>query len=223
MGARTALLARTDARGGWIECVAFDDPTALLDIDLSALESREAPGVGQPGPPSVALVCTNGRHDACCADQGRPVIRELSERGVSDVWESTHVGGDRFAANIVFLPTGVYLGRVEPEEAADVIAQMNDGLIPLKNYRGRSCYQPLVQAAECFVRRELDERRVYGLRVTADERVSDNERRVTFAVEGGDPVTVSVARTRAESGQQLTCEGGNTGRPWRYHLVSLDT
>lgn len=222
VGPRTALLARSDPSGGWIECIGFDDPSSLLDIDFTALDSHDAPGIGVAGPAMVALVCTNGRHDACCADRGRPVVRMLDEQGVPDVWESTHVGGDRFAANVVCLPSGVYLGRVEPDDAADLIGQVRGGTIPLENYRGRSCYQPLVQAAEWFVRRELGERRIYALRVTADERISENERRVTFGVDSREPLTLTVGRTRAPDSQQLTCSAGNTGRPWRYHLVSID-
>ena len=221
-GGGTALLARTDASGGWIEAVGFEDPSSLLNVDLKALDSRKPPAIGEPGPDLVSLVCTNGRHDACCADRGRPVVRTLSDEGVPDVWETTHVGGDRFAANIVCLPSGVYLGRVEPEEAVEVLAQLRDGLIPLDNYRGRSCYQPLVQAAEWFVRREFGARGIYDVRVLEDERLGENERRVTFAVEGRESVVVTVGRTRAESPQQLTCAAGNNGRPWRYHLVSLD-
>lgn len=221
-GSRIALLARTDAGGGWVECVPFDDPRSLLDLDMTALESKSAPGVGTPGPEMLSLVCTNGRHDACCADRGRPVVRALAEAKVPDVWETTHVGGDRFAANIVCLPSGVYLGRVEPEDAAEVLAQVRDGLLPLENYRGRSCYQPLVQAAEWFARRKLDERRLFGLRVIVDERLGENERRVTFEVEGGGQATVTVERTRAEDSQQLTCAAGNTGRPWRYNLLSFE-
>lgn len=220
-GTRTALLARTDASGGWIECVGFDDPAELLDLDLTVLESGTPPGVGEPGPAMVSLVCTNGRHDACCADRGRPVVRALDEAGVADVWESTHVGGDRFAANVVCLPMGLYLGRVEPEDAEAVLAQVRDGLIPLENYRGRSCFQPLVQAAEWHVRQELGERRLDALRLTSDERLAEDERRVSFEVDGGQVVTAHVRRTRAEGVQQLTCAAGNTGRPWRYDLVSL--
>lgn len=221
-GPLIALLARSDPGSGWAECVRFDDPRSLLELDMSALESRQPPGVGTPGPEMVALVCTNGRHDACCADRGRPVVRALAGAKVPDVWETTHVGGDRFAANIVCLPSGVYLGRVEPEEAADVLAQVRNGLLPLENYRGRSCYQPLVQAAEWFARRELGERRIFGLRLAADERLGENERRVTFDVEGGSAVTVTVARTRSDAPQQLTCAAGNTGRPWRYNLIAID-
>ena len=33
------------------------------------------------------------------------------------MWQSSHIGGDRFAGNVVFLPEGLYYGRVEPAEA----------------------------------------------------------------------------------------------------------
>ena len=58
----------------------------------------------------LVLVCTNGRHDPCCATFGRPLARVLREGAQrDDVWECSHIGGDRFAANIVILPEGPVL------------------------------------------------------------------------------------------------------------------
>ena len=58
----------------------------------------------------LLLVCTNGRHDACCATFGRPLARDLRHSaGSADVWECSHIGGDRFAANVVILPEGLVL------------------------------------------------------------------------------------------------------------------
>src|SRR5690606_32568030 len=131
----------------------------LLDIDLGAVAFPEPPGIGRPGPPSLNLVCTNGRHDPCCADLGRPVSRALVAAGTPDVWECSHVGGDRFAANIVCLPEGIYHGRVEPGAAAGLISEHRAGRIVLDTYRGRSCLPPLVQAADRFAREHLGERR----------------------------------------------------------------
>ena len=125
---------------------------ALLRLDLGALAFPDPPGIGEPGPPSLHLVCTNGRHDPCCADFGRPVVRALVEAGHPDVWECSHVGGDRFAANVVCLPTGIYYGRVEPDGGGLVLPTTACGLLDLDHYRGRSCYAPLVQAAEAFGR-----------------------------------------------------------------------
>src|SRR3546814_4969337 len=97
---RTVHLVRSDRDRRWIEQLVVADDGALAELDLSVLGSDTAPGVGEPGPEHLHLVCTNGRHDPCCADFGRPVVRALRAAGV-EVMESSHVGGDRFAANIV--------------------------------------------------------------------------------------------------------------------------
>lgn len=217
-GARRVYLARTRPDGGWLERLDVDDPAALAHIDWRALSSPAAPGLGAPGPDTVHLVCTNGRHDPCCADRGRPVVRSLAEAGTPELWESTHVGGDRFAANVVFLPAGVYYGRVEPEEAAGLVADLADGVLHLDRYRGRSCFSPLTQAAELFARRELDERRLHGLRVLRAERRDGDRLAVRVGHDTGE-LEVVVHREHADP-ELLTCHAA-PARPWRYVLDSL--
>src|SRR4051795_13422727 len=56
-----------------------------------------------PSTAPVYLVCTQGRHDQCCAIDGRPVAAALALTRPAETWECTHVGGDRFAANLVVL------------------------------------------------------------------------------------------------------------------------
>ena len=79
--------------------------------------STEPPGGGwEHVQESLILVCTNGRHDQCCANLGRPLVRALRDSPWADrVWECSHIGGDRFAANVVVLPDSLYFGRVEPD------------------------------------------------------------------------------------------------------------
>ena len=151
-GDRHVFLAHTGAERRWIEQldVPAAHPERLLDLDLGPLAFPDPPGLGDPGPAGLALVCTNGRHDPCCADLARPVVRALVAAGVPDVWESSHVGGDRFAANVVSLPDGVYYGRVEPDDAPALLAAHRAGTIDLAHYRGRSHLPPLVQAADLY-------------------------------------------------------------------------
>jgi hypothetical protein len=216
--ARRVYLARTTPGSAWIRRLDVERDRDLLDIDLRLLAAATPPEVGVPGPPAVHLVCTNGRHDACCADFGRPVVRALVEAGTAEVWESSHLGGDRFAANIVSLPSGVYYGRVLPDEAAGLLDDLGAGTLDLDRYRGRSCYPPLVQAAEVFARRELGERRLDALPVLATTEVEADVRRVALR-HGDDRVEVTVAR---EPGvvSHLTC-AGNRSRPWRFVLRDL--
>lgn len=217
-GGRRVYLARTLRDGGWIEQLDVEDPRQLTRVDWRALDADTAPGVGAPGPAMVHLVCTNGRHDPCCADHGRPVVRALDESGRPEVWESTHVGGDRFAANVVSLPDGVYYGRVEPDEAVGLIDELRDGLLALHRYRGRSCFSPLAQAAELHARVELGERRLDGLRIERGERRGENALAVRFLHERGS-IEVVVHRERGPS-ELLTC-GATPARPWRYVLDSV--
>ena len=215
---RRVYLARTRRDGGWIEQLDVDDLSQLVRLDWSLFDADEGPGIGAPGPTAVHLVCTNGRHDPCCADQGRPVVRTLDDAEVPDVWESTHIGGDRFAANVVTLPDGVYHGRVEPDDAVRLIGDVADGRVTIDHYRGRSCFSPLAQAAEFFARRELGEREVFGLPIDGAERRADAGLMVRFAHSSGT-VEVVVHRERATR-ELLTC-GATPARPWRYVLDSL--
>jgi hypothetical protein len=216
---RRVYLAHTGRDRSWIEALDVADAGEIPRLDLEALASPEPPGIGAPGPALVSLVCTNGKHDPCCADFGRPVVRALQDAGVPDVWESSHVGGDRFAANVVCLPLGVYFGRVEPDGAEAVLAGLRAGRIDLDHYRGRSCFPPLVQSAEVFARRELDERGVDALRVVTSEP-GDGVLHVRLSHVSGATVEVVVARERADE-VPLTCHGA-PGRPWRYVLRSLE-
>jgi len=213
-------LVRSDPRTRWVREFPLSEPGSALDIDLQLLAESHPPTAGVSGPVSLHLICTNGRHDPCCADLGRPVVRSLQDDGVSDVWECSHIGGDRFAANMVFLPTGVYYGRVPPEEAARLVAQHDAGMLDLEYYRGRSCYQPLTQAAEILVRRELNERGIDALRLTSTQKVDDDTSAALFARGEDDVVEITVRRHAGEP-EHLTCSESGAGHPWRYDLIDL--
>jgi hypothetical protein len=222
-GDRRVFLAHSGVERWWIEQldIPADRPSALLDIDLGSTAFPDPPGIGEPGPLAVHLVCTNGKHDPCCADLGRPVARALAAARAPDVWECSHVGGDRFAANIVCLPEGVYYGRVEPDEAAHLLAEHRAGLIDLAHYRGRSCLPPLVQAADLFARQHLGERRIDGISVLATEPGPEGTVAVLMQQRGGDAVEVVVRRERVAVAVQLTCHVPDMSRPWCYRLVEV--
>ncbi len=132
-------------RGGALSSAEVEDYDDLLELDLT-----------EPGEPlghPLLLVCTHGKHDRCCARKGRPLYEALTEQAEEGwVWQSSHIGGDRFAGNVVFLPQGLYFGRVGPGEAWPVLDEYLAGRIHLDLYRGRSAYTFSEQAAERAVR-----------------------------------------------------------------------
>ena len=94
------------------------------------------------------FVCTHGQRDLCCAEFGMPVYRALRERIQDRVWQTSHLGGHRFAANVLVAPNATLYGRVTPQDVDALLAATEKGLLYRPLARGRTCYAPEVQAAE---------------------------------------------------------------------------
>lgn len=129
----------------------LDDVRDVLDIEVEALGRGEAISFGEPRTAPLYGVCTHGKVDACCAEFGRPVLRALQATS-AEVVEVTHVGGDRFAANMVVWPHGLYYGRLTPASAQAAVAAHGAGRVHPPNLRGRSDVVPAAQVAEYAVR-----------------------------------------------------------------------
>ncbi|HEX6700100.1 MAG TPA: sucrase ferredoxin [Gaiellaceae bacterium] len=123
----------------------------LVDSDLEALDPARLPR-GEPVDGPIYLVCTNGRRDVCCGRAGAAVVRALGRELGDRLWETSHVGGHRFAANLVALPHGLVFGRLDPESATRVVAAYEAGRIELDHFRGRTTRKPEQQAVEHFAR-----------------------------------------------------------------------
>jgi hypothetical protein len=121
--------------------------TWTAEADLGALaEAASAPSDRWAADP-VVLVCTHARHDACCGQRGRPVAAALARVHSDLVWECTHVGGHRFAANLVLPLDGTYYGRVDAETAVDVVdAHLEKSEVSAEHVRGFSWMAPAAQA-----------------------------------------------------------------------------
>lgn len=120
--------------------------TWSTDADLDALVAAvSAPSDTWSAEPAI-LVCTHARHDACCGLRGRPVASVLAEAHRGKVWECTHVGGHRFAANVVLPLDGTYYGRVEAGDALGVVdAHLDKSEISGDHLRGFSWLSPAAQ------------------------------------------------------------------------------
>ncbi len=190
-----------------------DDDAELLDLapwqDPSGWDVVEAP---------LYLVCTHGRKDRCCAVRGRPVAHALSAARPGQVWESSHLGGDRFAPNLVVLPEGLYVGRVEAPDVVAVVDALEAGQLPDGLVRGRSSLPLPVQAAQHFARSASGRLGVDDLAPVRQEGV---ERDVWKVVLGGAPeVEVLVRYVRDGVPEVLSCGDPAKVAPG-WSLVSL--
>ncbi|GAA4867034.1 sucrase ferredoxin [Kitasatospora terrestris] len=153
-GARHEVVVAHTAPGrSWVRRLSVADPAELLALDFAALGAGDHAGCGSDhvgGP--IALVCTNGRRDRCCALLGRPLAAELASAGHSEVWEVTHLGGHRFSPTMLVLPYGYAYGRLSATGAKEVLAATAAGHTVPEFSRGRSCWDRPGQAAEHAVR-----------------------------------------------------------------------
>jgi hypothetical protein len=190
-----------------LRCLSFSSYEDLRDLDLAQ--------AGEPLDHPLFLVCTHGKHDPCCARRGRPLFEALAEQVEEEgVWQTTHIGGDRFAGNLLCLSSGVYYGRVEREDVGRVLDTHLGGTIELEHYRGRSCYSFAAQAVERDIREGTGLLRLDDLRL-----VSEHGSRIAFADRDGG---VHERRVSLDLGPEdyLTCSASETHRPRRYVVSS---
>jgi hypothetical protein len=201
----------------WVETAALDDVRDLLDLDLTGLGAGKPPGL-DPHEDPVFLVCTHGRHDACCAERGRPLAAAMTQATPEQTWEVSHIGGDRFAANLLVLPHGLYYGRLEPHDAAGLVESHLAGRLDVEHLRGRSSYAFSVQAAEIYLRRHLGLDGIAALPLVEHTRHGSETRAVFSVDDGGWEV-----RVHTEIGQQrqLTCRAGAPAGGLTHRLVAL--
>jgi hypothetical protein len=252
-GVRTQLIRRPDRTGRqaasptvmiaggtqpqrWLEQCILTDPRALAELDPAGFGGC-APGFGTPAEAAL-LVCTHGRREVCCAKYGRPVAAALAERFGALVWETTHVGGDRFAANLVLLPSGRYFGRLDPDDAVRVAEAALRGRIDLDRFRGTAGLPEPAQAAECLLRRALGIAQTDAVRYLADTVSADPESSgdtesgpprsqssytcgVRFAVAGSGVREVTLERHETADPRLTSCTAGTVETPTGYRLLAI--
>lgn len=96
------------------------------------------------------LVCAHGARDERCGVCGPPLVEAfvagLESRGLSDrvsVRQVSHVGGHKFAGNVLIYPGGDWYGYVTPERVTHIIDQhVIKGEVIADLWRGRMGLSP---------------------------------------------------------------------------------
>jgi hypothetical protein len=158
------------------------------------------------------LVCTNGARDPCCAIRGAAVAKALAAARPGAAYESSHLGGHRFAANVLVLPDGLCFGRLDVRSALALVDELDAGRLPLEHFRGRTSLTEEQQAAEILLRREL------GL-----ERLDDvaHVEGMTFALRDGRRAAAQVRAEKLEP-RPFSCREDKLSTPTAWTLGALD-
>lgn len=214
----TAYVGSTAGPRRWVEELPLDRAEELLNVDLAPL-ARDASVGGRPVGHLLHLVCTNGRHDLCCAVRGRPLAQAFARVRPHETWECSHVGGDRFAGNVVVLPHGLYLGRVPPGAAGAVVSALEAGEVPLDFYRGRAGLPFAAQAAEHLVRERERLLGIDDVEALGWEQHTADAVAVTLRVAGGARREVVVACSQ-DPPELLTCSAAARSPRPRYRVLA---
>jgi hypothetical protein len=190
----------------------YGSTTELLDLPLDG-------SVGEPDDDPLYLVCAHSKHDTCCALRGRPVAAALHELRPGRVYETSHVGGDRFAANVLVLPAGLLYGRVLPFAAEEFVAAAEADEVIGALLRGRVGLPSAAQAALAFGYEQLALRHRRDLTVESSGPVRDNSSTVRLRSRRGRlDVTVQVDRVAATG---LTCHNPGPNQFVVYRPVGI--
>lgn len=204
--------------GQWLETAVLDRVSEVTSIDLDALASGRSTGLAH-SKERLVLVCTHGRHDACCAERGRPLVAAMAAADPEHVWECSHLGGDRFAGNVLVLPDGLGFGRVEPRAGPGLLDDLERGRLPLDLLRGRATLPMPVQFAEVALRRQLGETRIDAVRHVGSRR--SGETWVAGFALGVQTYDVTV-RTHLQAASPLTCRAIQGSPVPRYEVVAVE-
>lgn len=164
--------------GGWYHGFTVSGPAELLEW-LQQWDGAPLPTTH----PATVLVCTNAKRDQCCALQTRPVISQLDD--IRDhLWESSHLGGHRFAPTALLLPTGQALATLDASQIRTALDAASRGLLwpgGETHDRGRTVLEPMEQAAHAWALQEFG---------------ASTPDRVTSTVEADGTVTVTHGASR---------------------------
>ena len=216
---RRAFVAFSGPGGAWLERHDIAEPEDLLALDLSGLGPDGTSG-GLPVTAPLVLTCTNGRHDACCAEFGRPTAAALEAQLPDAAWEVSHIGGDRFAPNVLVLPDGLYYGRVTVADAPELVSAIGKGRVWLPGYRGRSVHPFPVQAAEAELRRARRADDLDGTRVVRWE--ADGPSTTVHLEVAGEPWRVHVDTSPHEEAWPLTCSATRAASPPVHRITAIE-
>jgi (2Fe-2S) ferredoxin len=193
-------------------------------LDAAAALAGASPGAARSQP--VVLVCTHGVHDVCCALRGRPVAAALASRWPELVWECSHIGGDRFASNVVVLPDGFYYGNLDPESALTTVEAHLGGTVLPDRLRGMARFVPPVQAAVIAAYQHYGPMPPSDVSVRATEHIGPHhghgsETFVDLVIEPQGLLVrvhvLSVRRTEA----QLTCRAARETPATEYRIIDF--
>jgi hypothetical protein len=210
---RRAILIDTATREMAVRAV--EHPAELAVADLAEMPIAEF-GVVLQDP--ILLVCTNGKRDACCALRGRALVNALAPDHAERTWETTHLGGHRFSANLVCLPDGIVYGRVSAADGPRLADAFLAGRLDPAALRGRSAWPAPAQVAEQALRVSLGSDGITDLALLSVE--ADPDRASVALAAAGATHRFELVAERLVPSRPTSCRADELEQPIHWRVVS---
>jgi hypothetical protein len=204
------FVVRCRERAPFVVRLRLENYEQVRGLDIASLASgRELQG-GEVTNAPLYLVCTHGKRDKCCARYGIPLYNALREFADEAVWQSSHVGGDRFAGNLVCFPHGLFYAHADAAAGRRIVEEYGAGRVVREEFRGRACYSHFIQAAEFFVREEAGVAGIEDLRFISSEPAGEEAWRVRFAERASRLIhETRVSRRPSDFRNPITCHNAD--------------
>ena len=172
-------------------------------------------------------MCTHGVHDVCCAVKGRPVARALAGRWPEETYECSHLGGDRFAPNVLLLPDLACFAGMPDDRAVPLIEAHLAGASDVAWLRGVAGLHPAEQVALGAALERWGPTTTTELATRLVGEVGDfDSGRWTVEVTGRDRVVgrarVVVTSRRQAEPARLTCRADRETRALQWDVSSVE-
>jgi hypothetical protein len=126
-GLRLFLITLPSKGDNRIQRTEIRDYRALLGMDFhrlfAGLDTSDYTEHHEP----LVLICTHGKRDACCATHGLAWLKAIPPEKQTFVWQTSHLGGHRFAPTAMVFPSGHCYGRLDPAQAEAFIDDAQNG------------------------------------------------------------------------------------------------
>ncbi len=132
-----------------LRAMSFSSYLDLTEVDLEQ-------DVNEVQASNFYCVCAHASRDLCCSRYGLATWSRLMELSEGRAWQSTHLGGHRFAPNVLVLPQGRLYGRVHLNKVDGFFSKVENGEVDYPLLRGRSEFASEAQACEGLAEHQVD-------------------------------------------------------------------
>jgi hypothetical protein len=160
-------------------------------------------------------VCTHGRHDKCCAKFGQQLFDTLRESinesdHTIEIWESSHLGGHRFAATVLDMPSGKMYGRIKP----NLIDALLNEKVQIEFHRGNVFNPAWLQVVELEIQKYLKDQKLRGeVKITKEVFPTKDSFEAYFHLRDNQETNWKMKLRRQEFGGPNSCEDLYADKP----------